>query len=714
MSESSVASDPSRHPNLSSDLEALDGRLLFAIPKKGRLHEKCLQILSGADIQFRRPQRLDVCLVMNHPIALVFLPAADIPSFVGNGNVDLGITGHDVILEAGMQDKVVEVQRLGFGKCALQVQVPEHGPIKTVEQLAGKRVVTSFEVVAGEYFKKVDDQQQLTGDQRTKIQYIGGSVEAACALGLAEGIVDLVESGETMRAAGLHAISTVLETEAVLIKSISPSRADFASLINLVASRIAGVVAAEKYVVCSYNISREALPIAVQITPGRRAPTISPLEQEGWVDVSAMVMKKDCAKVMDELVRIGAQDVLIFNLDNCRAGAFRVLKLYVTSPGSTTAVPLAYPGDQRKEMEAYTPVRFKALLGKLVKTPEFFTPDDLKLALNHLFTPNAVLPEQIGAFLAVMHMRKLERCPKNLVAAAEVLHERALKAAVEDGDKDFVVDIVGTGGDGHNTFNVSTTAGIVAAGAGARVVKHGNRASTSSSGSADLLQSLDCLFVPPTPATVVPISRVPFTFILAPHYHPSLATVDPYRKALPFRTLFNILGPLINPARPRGMVVGVAEPGLGLPFAQSLRDGGVERALVVCGAENLDEISCAGHTLAWELKDGEISERKLHPEQFGLSVHPLTTVAGGTPTENADTLKTLLRSGENIPESLTPVLHFVLLNASALLVVAGLALDYREGVRLAMESITSGKAWKALEAFRDSGKLAMSKINSQR
>ncbi|KAH7913353.1 hypothetical protein BJ138DRAFT_1059212 [Hygrophoropsis aurantiaca] len=298
--------------------EALDGRLLFAIPKKGRLYEKCIEILSGADIQFRRHNRLDVCLVMNHPIALVFLPASDIPSFVGNGNVDLGITGHDVILEANMQDKVTEIQRLGFGKCALQVQAPESGAIKTVQDLAGKRVVTSFEVLAGAYFDKIDNELQLTGDNRTKIQYVGGSVEAACALGLADGIVDLVESGDTMRAAGLHAIATLLDTEAVLIKSSVPKHAHHAPLIGLITSRIAGVVAASKYVVCTYNISRDQLPAAIQVTPGRRAPTISPLEGENWVAVNIMIEKKQAANTMDELVKIGATDIMIFNLDNCR------------------------------------------------------------------------------------------------------------------------------------------------------------------------------------------------------------------------------------------------------------------------------------------------------------------------------------------------------------------------------------------------------------
>ncbi|PBK95752.1 ATP phosphoribosyltransferase [Armillaria gallica] len=300
------------------NVESLDGRLLFAIPKKGRLYEKCLSILAGADIQFRRHNRLDVCLVQNHPIALVFLPASDIPSFVGKGDVDLGITGHDVILESQMQQHVTEALRLGFGKCSLQVQVPEAGPIKTVKDLAGKRVVTSFEVLSGEYFSKIDESLGLEDEAKTKIEYVGGSVEAACALGLADGIVDLVESGDTMRAAGLHAIATVLETEAVLIKSSVPKHPGLEPLVKQITSRIAGVVAASKYVVCQYNILRDKLPEATIITPGRRAPTISPLEEENWVAVSSMVEKKKIADIMDDLVKIGAHDIMIFNLDNCR------------------------------------------------------------------------------------------------------------------------------------------------------------------------------------------------------------------------------------------------------------------------------------------------------------------------------------------------------------------------------------------------------------
>lgn len=299
-----------------TDANTLDGRLLFAIPKKGRLHERCLALLAGADIQFHRPNRLDVCLVQNHPIALVFLPASDIPSFVGKGNVDMGITGHDVILEAQMEAHVSESLRLGFGKCTLQVQVPEAAPVHSVEALAGKRIVTSFEVLAGRFFADVDKRAGLQGG--TQIEYVGGSVEAACALGLADGIVDLVESGETMRAAGLRPIATLLQSEAVLIRSSAPKHAHLAPLVDKITARIAGVIAAGRYVVCQYNVRRATLSSATAVTPGRRAPTISPLEDPEWVAVSSMVERSKMADVMDQLVSVGAEDILIFNLDNSR------------------------------------------------------------------------------------------------------------------------------------------------------------------------------------------------------------------------------------------------------------------------------------------------------------------------------------------------------------------------------------------------------------
>ncbi|KAG5654325.1 hypothetical protein H0H81_004744 [Sphagnurus paluster] len=208
-----------------------------------------------------------------------------------------------------MDNLVTEVLRLGFGKCALQVQVPEAGSFKTVDDLAGKRVVSSFKNLSEKYFGEVDSRLQLTGENRTKIEYVGGSVEAA---------FDLVESGDTMRAAGLHAIATVLDTEAVLIRSNSPKRPGVGPLIDVITSRIAGVIAAGKYVVCQYNISRDKLAAATLITPGRKAPTISPLEEENWVGVSSMIEKSKSATIMDELVKAGAEDILIFSLNNCR------------------------------------------------------------------------------------------------------------------------------------------------------------------------------------------------------------------------------------------------------------------------------------------------------------------------------------------------------------------------------------------------------------
>lgn len=298
-------------------VNSLQDRLLFAIPKKGRLHEKCLELLAGADIKFNRQHRLDVALVQNLPIALVFLPAADIPRFVALGSVSLGITGQDVIAESTHASQITEILPLGFGKCTLQVQVPVSGPIQSVEALSGGRVATSFEVLAGKFFEDLD----VEAGKKTSVEYVGGSVEAACALGMADGIVDLVESGDTMRAAGLHAIATLMSSQAVLITPSSPHASltpDLAPLVILIKSRFAGVIAAKQYVLCNYNVHIDKLTATTAITPGRRAATVNKLETEGWMAVSAMVERKGMANVMDKLQDAGAEDILILALDNCR------------------------------------------------------------------------------------------------------------------------------------------------------------------------------------------------------------------------------------------------------------------------------------------------------------------------------------------------------------------------------------------------------------
>lgn len=317
--------------------ENLNGRLLFAIPKKGRLYEKCLEILAGADIQFKRQHRLDVALVQNFPIALVFLPAADIPRFVGEGNVDLGITGQDMVAEAGdkVSSLITETLQLGFGKCSLSVQIPDPAlpankgkELRSVEDLVGKKVATSFDYLAGQYFQELDakvsakrrEARQLKeGEElKTQIEYVGGSVEAACALGLADGIVDLVESGETMRACGLTALTDLLTSQAVLIKPTTPHQRSDTELINLITARIRGVIAASKYVLCQYNVQKKDLQQALAITPGRRAATVSPLEEKDWNAVSSMVLKAEVATIMDKLTAIGASDILIVGINNCR------------------------------------------------------------------------------------------------------------------------------------------------------------------------------------------------------------------------------------------------------------------------------------------------------------------------------------------------------------------------------------------------------------
>ncbi|KAJ5752530.1 hypothetical protein N7520_009447 [Penicillium odoratum] len=298
----------------------LEGRLLFAVPKKGRLQQATLDLLAGCDVQFRRETRLDIALVKNLPIALIFLPAADIPTFVGEGRVDLGITGrdqvaeHDATLPAGEISGVEEILDLGFGGCKLQVQVPEKGDITEAKQLVGRNVVTSFTALSEQFFAKLEGVEAGKKNLSTKIKYVGGSVEAACALGVADGIVDLVESGETMRAAGLKAIDTVVTSTAVLVKSRNSNN----DLVNLLTSRIRGVITAQKFVLCQYNIPRSELAVASKITPGKRAPTITALEEENWVAVSSMVEKKRIATVMDDLIKVGATDILVLNIANSR------------------------------------------------------------------------------------------------------------------------------------------------------------------------------------------------------------------------------------------------------------------------------------------------------------------------------------------------------------------------------------------------------------
>ncbi|GAA5842778.1 hypothetical protein JCM11251_001489 [Rhodosporidiobolus azoricus] len=364
--------------------------------------------------------------------------------------------------------------------------------------------------------------------------------------------------------------------------------------------------------------------------------------------------------------------------------------------GDTTP---AVPVSPQNELE-YTPESFAPLLKKLVLHPSTFSQEDVRLSFAHLASPHGAHPSQIGAFLSALRLTGKDGEPSVVAECAAVMQQHALKVdlAASVGADEPVCDIVGTGGDGHNTFNVSTTAGIVAAGAGLRVYKHGNKAATSSSGSADILLSLGCPVTTLPPSTLSSCaSTSPFLFLFAPLYHPAMVRVAPIRKQLPFPTVFNALGPLINPAKPNAVIVGVHSKYLGPIFAEALRITGVKRAWVVCGAEGLDEISIAGETHVWDLQNDNITERTISPSDFGLSPSPLTAVAGGTPLENSLTLLSLLdgKLGDS-----NPVENFVVLNAAALLFVAGKVGSMKEGVVAARKSINEGGAKEALEKFR--------------
>ncbi|CAH7671263.1 anthranilate phosphoribosyltransferase [Phakopsora pachyrhizi] len=273
-----------------------------------------------------------------------------------------------------------------------------------------------------------------------------------------------------------------------------------------------------------------------------------------------------------------------------------------------------------------------------------------------------------------------------------------------------ICDIVGTGGDGFNTFNVSTTAAIVAAGAGLKVCKHGNRASSSASGSADLLITLGIPLDRLTPHQVSSLVKDPetdFSFLFSQTFYPIFKKLGPIRKSLGFPTIFNRLGPLLNPIRPDRMIIGISDPKLGPTYCEVLKVLGLNHSWVVCGDKGLDEISTSGPTSLWKLneKDGTVEHLELDPvKSFGLSYHPMERLITKDPKDSLKTLDLLLdHSGDqNFCGDINQIakLDFVLMNASALLVLGGSANDYKQGVELARESLRSGRAREALEKFK--------------
>ncbi|HYJ20535.1 MAG TPA: anthranilate phosphoribosyltransferase [Solirubrobacterales bacterium] len=294
-------------------------------------------------------------------------------------------------------------------------------------------------------------------------------------------------------------------------------------------------------------------------------------------------------------------------------------------------------------------------------------------------------PIQTGAFLIALRA-KGETVPE-LVGLARTM--RALAAPVSSSRPDLV-DTAGTGG-GPSTFNVSTTAALVAAGAGCAVAKHGNRSNTSKCGSADLLEALGVDIELDAEAVGRCIDEVGFGFMFAPRHHAAMAHVGPARKALGVRTIFNFLGPLTNPADANRQLLGVADRHFQETIAEALVGLGSVRALVVAAEDGLDEISLSARTRVIEVADGGTAEWFVEPAQFGLAPAGLEAVAGGTPAQNAAAVRGVL-AGEPGPRR-----DLTLLNAAAAIYVGGLAADLGEGVAKAAEAIDSGAAGNVLE-----------------
>ena len=324
----------------------------------------------------------------------------------------------------------------------------------------------------------------------------------------------------------------------------------------------------------------------------------------------------------------------------------------------------------------------KAIL-QAVAGGERFSPDAMAIAVETL-TADAT-PAQMAAFL--MGLRVRGETVDEITGAARALRERMTAVSVAPG----AIDIVGTGGDGHGTFNVSTGAAIVAAGAGLKVAKHGNRSVSSLSGASDVLQALGVKLDGGPEVSARAVQEAGVGFLWAPMHHPAMKAWAGARAELGIRTLFNLLGPICNPARVRHHVLGVFAPEWVLPIAEALRSLGSERAWVVHGHDGLDELSTTGSSMVAALTDGKITTFEVTPEEAGLPRVSLSDLKGGDGAHNAAALRALLTGAPG------PYRDIVLLNSAAALIVAGKASSLKEGVALAADAIQSGRAAAALD-----------------
>ncbi|MDB9492268.1 anthranilate phosphoribosyltransferase [Dolichospermum circinale CS-534/05] len=306
----------------------------------------------------------------------------------------------------------------------------------------------------------------------------------------------------------------------------------------------------------------------------------------------------------------------------------------------------------------------------------------------------AIPPELSGAILMALNFKGV--CAEELTGMGEVLKSLSSVAINKSDHVQFLplIDTCGTGGDGASTFNISTAVAFVVAAAGVRVAKHGSRSASSLTGSADVLEALGVNLTATSEKVQAAVEEVGITFLFAPGWHPALKAVAPLRRNLKVRTVFNLLGPLVNPLNPTGQVIGVFDPKLIATMAEALHLLGTQTAIVLHGREKLDEAGLGDITDLAILKDGQVSLTTLNPQEVNVKAANITAVKGGNAQENAVILKEVLQGKGTQPQQ-----DIVALNAALALQVAGVVpwLNHDQGVTLAKEILQSGSPWTKLE-----------------
>lgn len=330
-------------------------------------------------------------------------------------------------------------------------------------------------------------------------------------------------------------------------------------------------------------------------------------------------------------------------------------------------------------------MNIKEAINKVVKGNDL-TLEEAKEVMRIMLGGEAT-QAQLGSFLTALRMKG--ETIDEIVGCATVMQE--LAEHVKPNTSVNYIDLVGTGGDGANTFNISTTSAFVAAGAGVPIAKHGNRAISSKSGAADVLEALGINIMLEANDVEKCIEEVGMGFMFAQIFNKSMKNVGQARKDMGIRTIFNILGPVSNPSNAKGAVIGVYSPTLTEPLAKAMLAMGVERGIVACGNGSMDEITNTGVTRISEIKNGTVETYDIKPEDFGIETAKTEDIVGGDCTTNAQYTKDILNGVKG------PKRDIVLLNAGAAIYVAGIADTMADGIKKAEDSIDSGKAKKVLE-----------------